>query len=407
MYQYYQPPTDVTKNDVEVLHYHNKPDDNYYIVANDVPIRVKPMPNDHKQLPFFMLYGYRDPNNIYGKGLPRMIKSLVEEFNTLRNLRIDFQHMSHDKMFLVSDQLDVEEEDLIVRPHGMIQVSTSNMPLQNYIQPIEYGDIKPSSSKDIEYIAEDIRRTLGVDDRVQAQQTGATATEAAILKEVTMKAIKNMIVGAEIDGLIRCGQLFTQTIQQYYPLIKVKDITKNKNTYHQIRLKDQKLAMNQEGQPQLEPNDGYSFFEAKPEYIRGQFDVAIKSSPMPYVSKPMQQQKITEMLMTMAQAQLLEEIDPKKAVEQYLKIHDEEPEDWMKVTMDTQAEQDLAMEENNQILQGVPVPPTKNVSPAHTQIHLQEAQKLEMSAQTPPGVPPEMPGTPPPAPPMPPEGMPQ
>jgi hypothetical protein len=232
--------------------------------------------------------------------------------------------------------------------------------------PIEYGDIKPSSSKDIEYIAEDIRRTIGVDDRVQAAQTGSTATEAAILKEVTMKAIQNMIVGAEIDGLVRAGQLFTQTIQQYYPLIKVKDITKKKNTYHQIRLKDMALRENQNGQPQLEPNDGYSFFTARPEYIRGQFDISIKASPMPYVSKPMQQQKITEMLMTLGQSKLLEEIDPKKAVEQYLKIHDEEPEDWMKETMGSEQEQELAMQENQQMLQGQPLPPTENISPAHT-----------------------------------------
>jgi hypothetical protein len=387
MHQYYQPPQDVTARDVEILHYWSKSPDKYIIVANDVTIRNNPNPYSHKQLPFFMLYGYRDPNNIYGKGLPKVIKHLVAEMNTLRNMRIDFQHMSANKMFLISDQLDVEEEDLVTRPHGMIPVSTTNMPLQNYIMPIEYGDVKLSNDRDIGYIAEDIRRTVGVDDQIAGQKSGATATEASIMKEVTMKAIQQMVVNAEIDGLIRAGELFVATIQQYYPLVKVKDITKNSSSYHQIPMKGLALKENQAGQPQLEVAKGYNFFEAKPEYIRGQFDVAIESSPMPYVSKAMQQAKITEMIQTLAQANLSDQLDPKKAVEQYLRIHDEQPDDWMKETLETQDEQKLAMEENAQMIQGIPLPPTPNVTPDHTMIHIQQAMQLEQAAQAAQGQP--------------------
>jgi hypothetical protein len=184
--QYYKPPSDVEKRDVEVLHYWNKPFDKYLIVVNGVLVRNNPNPYAHKDLPYALHYGYRTTDSIYGKSVPMQIKTLVDELNTLRNLRIDFQHMSIDKMFLVSDQLDVDEEDLTVRPHGAIYVNTTTMPIQNYIMPIEYGDIKPSSAQDIDMLFEDIRRTVGVDDRVQGVMppgSKGTATEAAILKE--------------------------------------------------------------------------------------------------------------------------------------------------------------------------------------------------------------------------------
>ena len=384
----YELPKDVNNEDVEVLHYWNKPNDQYFIVANYVLVRNAPNPYSHKQLPYAILHGVRTNDSIYGLGIPGAVKQLVDELNTLRNLRIDFQHMSIDKMFIISDQMDLDEEDLVVRPHGMIPVSTTTMPIQNYIQPIEYGDIKPSSVEDINMLFDDIRRTVGVDDRVQGVMPPGrgTATEAAILKEATLKRISMMAKLAQSDGLKRIGRLLLDTISQYYTLPRVKKIVgedgkeTEMETYREIRT-PKEVVPTQSGMPELRTGKGeqFSFFEASPEMIRADLDVKVKAYTVPFVSRALQQAKLNEMVDRITMNPLWQKFqDARKSFERYLTINDERSEDWMNEDMPSQEdEQAMAQQENSQLDNGELVPPTQNISENHTAVHLERTQNTD------------------------------
>jgi len=390
--QYYSPPKDVSSNDVEVLHYWNKPLDKYIILANGVLVRNMPNPYSHKQIPYTLLYGIRTTDSIYGQSIPMQIKEIVDELNTLRNLRIDFQHMSIDKMFVVSDQLDLDEEDLTVRPHGMIPVSTTTMPIQNLIMPLEYGDIKPSSAQDIEMLLEDARRTLGIDDRVQGvmPQGRGTATEAAILKEASMKRINVMVKVSEMDGLPRLGDLLIQTIQQYYAIPKIKQIVgedgevTEEEEYKQVRVPESEIVPTQEGTEEIRQGEGYALFQASPDKVRGNFDVKVMVDSTPYPSKAMRQAKITEMVQTVLSNPMWQQmISAKKGLDRYLRSNDENPEDWVEEGTGEGDEQNLANQENQQMDNGEALPSTPNITEKHTVVHLERTQNADYQQLSP------------------------
>jgi hypothetical protein len=391
---YYVPPEDITDDKVEVLHYWNKPDDKYAIVANGVLVRNLPNPYAHKKIPYRLLYCYRNSANLYGFSIPMLIKHIVDEINTLRNMRINFQHMSIDKMFIVSDQLGIDEEDLMVRPHGMIEATTTSMPLQNSIMALEYGDVKPSSMQDIEMLMDDVRRTIGVDDRLQGviPQSRGTATEAAILKEATLKRVRMLIKYAEIDGLKDIGELLVATISQYYEIPRVKKIVgedgeeREVNEYKSIRIKDKEVVPTQDGFPEIQKGEGYDFFEANPDMIRGNYDIKVVTSSVPHVSKPLQQAKLTEMFTMITQNPLWQGlIDPKKSLEMYVRTQDENPQEILKAALNENEEKDLALQENERMMQGEALPPTPNISENHTAIHIEATQNSEFQV-----LPPEM-----------------
>jgi hypothetical protein len=86
----------------------------------------------------------------------------------------------------------------------------------------------------------------------------------------------------------------------------------------------------------------------------------------------LQQAKITEMFGLIAlNPALINTIDPKKAVQRYLKINDEDPKAWMIGNGLTDDQwQKLAIQENNVMATGIPLVPTDGAPESHTMEHL-------------------------------------
>ena len=130
---------DVGEDEVELIHYWNRLDDEYSVLANNVLIRTTPLPSTHKELPMDIWTFYPIPGQIYGMGIPFIIHTLVEERRSIRNMTLDRQKMHIAKMFIVNDLFDISEEDLTPRPHGLIRLNTNGLPLNQAVQPLEYG----------------------------------------------------------------------------------------------------------------------------------------------------------------------------------------------------------------------------------------------------------------------------
>lgn len=407
-YEYFKPPTGVDPSkQVEVLWYWAvSPCDRLRIVANDVLIKDGPNPYKHKQLPFVRWTFIRRPHSFYGKGIPELLESIQDEQNTLRRMIIDRNHLDIDKMFLVSNRLGLSDDDVIARPHGMIPVDDVNG-----AKAVEYGDIPRSVELSLKHLEDDATISTGINPRAQAMPTAGTATEAAILKESTLKRLKRAIYIVKKESIVRLGRIRTANILQFYPEPKLEQIVGSEDTeafkqevsrlqglgllvekdnkkyeakYRRIPLQDERMAIDERGQAGIESAPGQSFFEARPEYFmpmaRGGYDIKFDASSTLQISKPLQQQKELEwadrMLMI---AQIAPQaFDIAKIGDVITRTYDKDPNSIKpdQAVMDMRSRQlemvvKLAGMENEQMMQGKEIPPTTMATEPHTRVHLE------------------------------------
>lgn len=390
---FFKTPQDLQKNEVEVLHYWNRDTDEELTVANNIPIRDLPLQTKHKELPFAVLYHYRVPGRFYGVGIPKVVKFLSEERKAIRRLNLDRQKLHLNKMFLVNNAFDIDEEELESRPHGLIGVETNGLPLSSVIQPIEYGDVPSSYFRTEEILLEDIRRAHGIDDRIQGVNMGGTATEAAILKESSLKRVNMVSMLAEMDTIIRIGRLKWSNIQFFYKAPRFEKIyLENGEEEHRI---DRTISVDnmvfslqqvQGGSTykmNAEEAEGRTIFKIDKKAARfmdGDYDVEMDSAVQPLISRAIKQAKTTEMLTTvLSNPTMASQLDPRKGLKRYLEINDEEAKDWMADPSTKESMVNLAYLENEVMKQGTPLQGTEGATEEHTLVHIQYTSTVEFA----------------------------
>lgn len=426
-YEFFKPPEAEDQQDlIEVLWYWSvgptpgEPDraDNLIIVANDVCIRRGPMPYAHKKLPFVRAVDILKPDHFYGKGECELLESIQEEQNTLRRQILDRNHLDIDKTFLVSSQeTGLDEEDVIARPHGIIPVNDPDL-----IKPLEYSDVPRSVQISLEQLKDDAVRVTGQDDRMTSVQTLGTATEAAILKEATLKRLRSKMWLLRNTAIYQVGMLRESNIRQYYTVPKVEKIVGEKSTedykkavreaykqgrlkmiegepyrekYRTIRLQDEALEVDEKsGEVKVRKNRGSTFFEVVPELIvpyHGRFDVKVQASPHMELSKPIQQERVSMMYDRLVQNPAY---SPMKLGDALLEAHDYDPDDFkpeppMQERMQrgmVEKSIELASVENKEMLKGEALPPTPYAPEPHTEVHvamLNSPQIMDMPPDSP------------------------
>lgn len=391
---FFKMPEDMNEDQVEVLHYYNRSTDEYNVLANNVIVRMGPIPYKHKELPISVVYHYRRPGYFFGMGIPQIIKYLTEERRSLRNLRLDRQKMQQSKMFLKNADIEFDEEETITRPFGIINVETNGLPLSQVIQPLEYGDIPASAYRDEEMLLEDIRRAHGIDDRIQGVNVGGTATEAAILKESSQRRINLITQLAEMDTVRRIGRLKWSNIQFFYPAPRIErtmqeNEEREEKIYKKIRVdgKEVNIVKGEKGNEiQVNDYDGSTTFKLDATHARfmeGDFDVVVDAEASTVVSKPIQQSKVTEMFnLITANPNLQAQLDPQKALTRYLEVNDEKPDDWLKQVKSDEELEMLADFENQVMAAGTPLAPTEGATENHTMVHLNYTESAEFAQLT-------------------------
>ena len=399
-YEFFKPDERLDHSrEVEVLWYWNKTDDVFAVTANDVLVRNEPNPYKHKQLPFVKAVDIIRPYQFYGKGEAELLESLQEEENTLRRMIIDRNHLDIDKPILTSDVLTLEDEDAMAAPHRVIPVGDVNQ-----VKFPEYSDIPRSVFLTLEMLNEDKVRVTGMDERQQSVSQAGTATEAAILKEATLKRLNMKMWHVKNDTLVDLGRLRVANIMQFYSQPKLKDVAgeamvaklekegkivlsggkKYEAEYRQIRLEDQKVDIDPlTRQPSVKPTKGFTFFTADPRFFMpsaGSFDIRYKASSQLPISKPLEQQKADEMYDRLIANP---SVDPWKLAEYLLKTRELSPEDF-KAQAQGQPPQgqgdqsgimiskmvDLASVENDEMMKGNKIGPTPYAAVVHTQVHI-------------------------------------
>ena len=376
-YQFYKPPEGINKdNQVEVLWYWGRRPDKLIIVANDVVVRNGPNPYAHKQLPFAEGSDIPRINQFWAKGEPELLDSIQDELTTLRRMRIDRQHMDLWKMFLVSNRETLDEDEAIIAPSRFLYVDD---PFKS-INALEYRDINPSAYIEEDKLKEDGREVSGI----TSPQASGTATEAAIFKESTMKALRLKIWLLSRELLTNIVRLRVPNISQYYSTPKALKVIGEKQMaeYRQIRTSDVALEMTKDGQFGEKEKKGDNFFVVTPDMVTpqyGSFDFKLSGQPTFPVSKPMQQQRVSEFMQhpIFQQAVAGGYYDPGKAADELSKINDYDPDKFKSMKAQEQDDSvnldvvlEMANRENEMMSQGKPIPGTPNAPRSHTDIHL-------------------------------------
>ncbi len=391
---YFKIADDMDAQDVEIIHYWNKYCDEYGVLANNVLIRNTPLPSTHKELPIDVWTFYPIPGQIYGMGIPYIIHTLVEERRSIRNMTLDRQKMHIAKMFIVNDLFDISEEDLTPRPHGLIRLNTNGLPLNQAIQPLEYGDVPGSSLRIDEMLKEDERRAHGMDDRPAIQQ-GGTATEAAIVKESAQARINLINTLSNWNTLVRLGKKKWANIQFYYKGERMEAVVedgklKDKKVYRNIKVDGLEFKLTgdeKEGNVALDTVqiDGYSSFRMNPSYAQfmdRNYDIIMDAESTPVISKAIKRSQVNEMFGQIAGNPLFARfLDLDKSLRRLVTVNDEAPADWLASGgMSIDQQRMLAEQENELFVQMelsgrlFALPGTPKATEAHTEVHLDFSQ---------------------------------
>lgn len=422
-YEYYQPPKGIdTTKQVEVLWYWaRKPKDWLIIVANDVLIKKGPNPYKHKQLPFVRAIAVKRPHSFYGKGLAEILESTQDETNTIRRMTIDRSHLDIDKMFFVSSRLSLDDSDLIARPHGMIPVDDVNAS-----KAIDYDDVPRSVEIALNHLEDDAVISTGVNPRAESLPQAGTATEAAILKESTLKRLNLILWLLKNEFLLPHAKLRIANIIQFYQEPRLEKIVgdaatsdykaevarlkakgylvqdgKNlyKKSYRSVRLDNQQIQTDTSGNPVISSSDNVTFFEAEPKYFvpecSNTYDVKFLVGSDLQISKSLLRSQMLELSDRLMQVAFTVQgsYDPVKIMDEVIRMYDKDPAT-MKPDQPQQDQQDqklqviinLAGMENKQMMQGVVVPSTPYAPPAHTQIHTAFMNSKQFQASATPAI---------------------
>jgi hypothetical protein len=327
-------------NQVEVLWQFNKTKDELNILANGILLTDMdmPLPYDHKEIPFCSMPWVMRHDRFWGKGMSELLEKGQYERNANRNLALDQARLNILKIFFVNVDEGVDIDNLQLRPGMAIPVKGDP---RNAVYPLEYTDLKQSFFKLDDMADQDSVRATGISPELTGASKAESATQAAIMKEATLKRLQMQILLYYKDTLTRLGRLRFKNIQQFYKdPIKVEKIVGENDTeivmrqYREIRLKEKALAINEDSGDyylQNNPGDKYTFFQTIPDLFKNDeterfydFDVVVNPESGVKVSKTLQQEKEGDFYERFKDDP---DVDQVKLKEGYMKVMDKNPEE--------------------------------------------------------------------------------
>jgi hypothetical protein len=215
-------------------------DDSYSVIVGGsyVPIfkdGAMPIPMDFKEAPFIDAAYLKIPGEFEGYGLPLILESPQIMLNLVKNQRLDAATLSIHKMWIVNPLANINKDELVTRPFGIIYSIDPNG-----VREIQFSDIKASAYKEEELLKNDMQYASGVDDFSMGVGGGSnSATEVRHLRESTLERVRMFVnhLGDAYADVLRywmdmTRQLFTDKMyiriigqdgQPQFPLIEKDD----------------------------------------------------------------------------------------------------------------------------------------------------------------------------------------
>lgn len=225
----------------EVFEWHRPFDDAYsvHVGGSYVPILkggVIPCPYDFKEAPFIEFAYLKLPGEFEGYGIPMILENPQIMLNMIKNQRLDAATLSIHKMWIVNPLANINKEELVTRPFGIIYSVDPNG-----VREVQFSDIKASAYKEEDLLKSDMRYSSGVDDfSMGSGGASSSATEVRHLRESTLERVRLFVnhLGEGFSDVMRfwmdmSRQFFTKTMQirilgdngdVQFPLIEKDDL---------------------------------------------------------------------------------------------------------------------------------------------------------------------------------------
>lgn len=178
---------DLKENEVEVIRYFNKWDDEYYAMANGVMLtdRGNPMPFDHKNYPF-VWGGFEqlDPSFIYDMPMTIKLMDMTDANNEVLNLSLDMLWRALNEVVLVGAGDEINDD--VLYSGGIVDVNNP----QNF-QKFSFGNASTFNASEqlLKRIKESMEQSSV--DSTMAGQAGSgrqvTAREVLVAREAALE----------------------------------------------------------------------------------------------------------------------------------------------------------------------------------------------------------------------------
>ena len=195
-----------------------------------------PIPYDFKEASFIDFPYLKVPGEYEGYGLPMILENPQIMMNMIKNQRLDSATLSIHKMWIVNPLANINKEELVTRPFGIIYSVDPNG-----VREVQFSDIKASAYKEEDLLKSDMRYASGVDDFSMGAGGGAnSATEVRHLRESTLERVRLFVnhLGDGFSDLMRywmdmSRQFFTKDMiirivgddgKELFPLIEKNDL---------------------------------------------------------------------------------------------------------------------------------------------------------------------------------------
>lgn len=314
----------VSQDMVMICEYFNKIRDEWIVYANGVEIYYGPLPDDHKELPFFSYHN--SPS--FCTGIVEMSTRTIngEEVSNVPSVTADRGFWTVGDPQTIADLIELRTAHgraahrMVKRMSQRIIATRNNFRLpsdRNWLDGDEAtgaaGNVEVinlagggSGSGDFQWAFDDLfqlmRLTVGVDPSNLAETKQKTATEAEIQRETALRRLDMGLEYNEQNGEIRFGTLVHKLIQQRYTKPELRRLLGDESTdelksfdelekdpitgkpiygkrYRRIRSTRNIKESREKGNFAISEDDaGVSSFLARPEYIRtSDVDIAVES----------------------------------------------------------------------------------------------------------------------------------
>jgi hypothetical protein len=175
-----------------------------------------PIPYDFKEAPFIEVPYLKMPNEFEGYGIPMILENPQIMLNLIKNQRLDSATLSIHKMWIVNPLANINKEELVTRPFGIIYSIDPNG-----VREVQFSDIKQSAYREEDLLKQDMRYSSGVDDfSMGVGGAAGSATEVRHLRESTLERVRLFVnhLGDAFSDVLRYWmdmqrQFFTQKMQ--------------------------------------------------------------------------------------------------------------------------------------------------------------------------------------------------
>jgi hypothetical protein len=378
--EFFQPPSDINGDDtVELLHYYNKAEDKYIVIANDVVIKDMPLPYKHKQLPFVKINAWDVLHQFWGMGIPDKLMNIQSETEILKNLVYDRLHITANPIIKVKKTIYGEFSKAYQTAEPGLMLPVNEM---SDVQTLDYQAMNFDMFRGIESLERDAVLATQIDPiQMGVNQKYVSATTSMLTKE-QMDTYITALIDNWTEALNVVGKQCISLMSQFYTVPRVEaagKVAKNKK----VRLTD--IEINPDTLQTVEKRGRYTYLEIKPDFfnINGDWEVEVNPESVEVQSKAIEMQKSQAALAQLApfmidpsnpQAALMNPqgwVDGPKTIEWYLETNSI-PHELLAITTE---DEDISIERaelQGRLLLEEDVPGVPGEPEAHKRVHVMQ-----------------------------------